>query len=82
MAFSARGLTLCNPGAPAGGKLFTYFTSTDAIATVAASGYFDSVQSQIATNDVVIIMSTDEHRISRLINTSGVITVGVDLNFA
>ena len=82
MAYSVRGLTLCNPGAPAGGKLFTYFTSTDAIATVVASGYFNSAASQIATNDVVIIMSTDEHRICRLINTANVITVGVDLNFA
>ncbi len=53
---------------------FTYRSTTDNLATIAASGYFDEAEGLITTGDVVIIDATDGSRISRLVNTAGVIT--------
>lgn len=82
MAYSIRGLTLMNPGAPAGGRVYSYYTSADAIATVVASGYFNSVASQIASGDTIMVSSTDVTRICRMVNTANVITVGAASSLA
>jgi len=55
-------------------RIFTYQSSTDAQATISASGYFNSVAYQITTNDLVYAVGSDSNVWYQLTNTSGVIT--------
>lgn len=54
--------------------MFTYRSTSDNLAAIAASGYFDEAQGLITTGDAVLIDATDGSRLSRLVNTAGVIT--------
>ena len=82
MAYSTRGLCLLSPGAQAGGRVYSYYSSADAIATVVASGYFNTAASQIASGDTILVSATDVTRHCRMVNTANVITVGASVSMA
>lgn len=56
MAFAASGLQRL-AGAGSGGQLFMYKTA-DAVATVTASGYFNSVTAQLRQHDAIIVIGS------------------------
>ena len=56
MAYSASGLT--RVGGDSNGSLWMY-RSADAIATVRASGYFNSAANMLAVRDVIIVADTN-----------------------
>lgn len=57
-------------------RQYNYYSPTDTQATVAASGYFNTVSYDIATGDLVTVYSVAEgtYATYALVNTSGVIT--------
>ena len=56
MAFSAAGLTRI--GGASNGDLW-FYSSADAIATVRASGYFNSAANMLSVRDVIIVADTN-----------------------
>jgi hypothetical protein len=75
MAFDAAGLTLI--GGASNANLW-FYTTTDAIATVNTSGYFNSASNMLAVRDVVIVADTSTpttNLVSILSNASGVVDV-------
>lgn len=56
MAFSINGLYQIGPGGNSP-RMWSY-SSTDAIATVRASGYFDSASDQLSVRDVIMVVDT------------------------
>jgi hypothetical protein len=58
-----------------GGQVYSYHSSTDTLATIMASGYFDSIQDVLNDRDIMIISGSDGTAVVRLTNTAGVITV-------
>ena len=55
-------------------QVFSYFTS-DAIATVKGSGYFDSIADLLSADDMIMCAANDEMHIIRIAAiTSGVVT--------
>lgn len=74
MAFSTRSF---NPGAANGGagiKMHIYDEVGTAVATIVASGYFNTVQAHITTGDIVYIRASNALTIREFTNTAGVIT--------
>ena len=67
-----------------GPKVHTY-TSSDTMGTIAGSGYFNAAQSQMDTGDLLYVECTNATpgtKLFRVINTAGVITMGIALAFA
>jgi hypothetical protein len=66
-----------------GGQVYSYHSSADTLATIMASGYFDSIQEGyfdsiqdvLNDRDIMIISGSDGTAVVRLTNTAGVITV-------
>ena len=84
MAFAEAGFRALGQGgyadsaaADLGMTIFTYITD-DALAVVAASGYFDSVAAHIKSGDLILVSGdydgTNVHQTYVLVNTSDVIT--------
>ena len=76
MAFSASGLTLWTMNGD-GPKLWNYST-TDTIATVNSSGYFNSAANMLSVRDVIIVKDTNTPTTSHvtvLSNTGSVVDV-------
>lgn len=74
MAFSLSGLYQIGPGGVAP-RLWMY-SSTDAIATVRAAGYFNSASDVLGIRDVIIVCDTDTpttHLVNVLSNAAGVV---------
>lgn len=82
MAFDARNVGKCGSDGTGAIRVFTYHTTVDAIATVVASGYFNTYASQIRTGDIIICSATDVTRICRMVNTANVITTNVAVSLA
>ncbi len=57
-----------------GGQVYSYHSSTDTLATILASGYFDSIQDVLNDRDVMIITGSDGLIVAEITNTAGVIT--------
>ena len=75
MAYSASGLT--RVGGDSNGSLWMY-RSADAIATVRASGYFNSAANMLGVRDVIIVNDTNTPTtsfVSVLSNTGSVVDV-------
>jgi len=54
------------------------YTSTDAIATVNTSGYFNSVSDEVSVRDIIFVVDSNTptaHLVSVLSNASGVVDV-------
>ena len=81
MAFSSSNFDPTASGSKGALRWMSYKTP-DNTATVSASGYFDEMASLITTGDCILVECSDGTDIYRLINTAGVITVGVGLHFA
>lgn len=75
MAFAMQGYDPTASGSKGAPRIHSY-TTADAIATVEASGYFDSMASLVKAGDMVWVYSTSaaQGRLYRLINTANVIT--------
>lgn len=75
MAFSAANLTRI--GGASNGDLW-FYSSADAIATVRASGYFNSAANMLSVRDVIIVTDTNTpttHLCNVLSNTGTVVDV-------
>ena len=75
MAYSASGLT--RVGGDSNGSLWMY-RSADAIATVRASGYFNSAANMLAVRDLIIVCDTNvptTNFVNVLSNTGTVVDV-------
>ena len=75
MAYSASGLTRI--GGDSNGSLWRY-TTTDAIATVNTSGYFNDAANMLAVRDLMIVCDTNTpttHFVNVLSNTGSVVDV-------
>lgn len=75
MAFSSANLTRI--GGASNGDLW-FYSSTDAIATVRASGYFNSAANMLSVRDVIIVTDTSTpttHLCNVLSNTGSVVDV-------
>jgi len=57
-----------------GGQVYSYHSSTDTLATIMASGYFDSIHATLNDRDVVVITGSDGLIMAEITNTAGVIT--------
>jgi hypothetical protein len=79
MAFAATGFDVNGSGSKGVPGIHKY-QSADALATIEASGYFDSMATLIPTGTTIIIDSTAStgggQAICRMVNTANVITVG------
>lgn len=84
-AFDADNFDLNGSGSKGGVKLSTY-SSSDALATIVASGYFDAQEANIATGDFIAVYSSASTgggaRLLNMVNTSGVITVGSSVSLS
>ncbi len=75
MAFDAAGLTRI--GGASNANLW-FYTTTDAIATINTSGYFNNASNMLAVRDVIIVADTSTpttNLVSVLSNASGVVDV-------
>ena len=75
MAFDAAGLTRI--GGASNANLW-FYTTTDAIATINTSGYFNNASNMLAIRDVIIVADTSTpttNLVSVLSNASGVVDV-------
>lgn len=72
MAFAKTGFNTLSPG-KAGINLFVYKTS-DAEATVEASGYFNDVATTLTTGDFIIASMSASDKLYKVTVTSGVVT--------
>lgn len=61
-----------NPDVPA---IYGYSSTTDALATIVASGYFNDRSDLLKTGDKITITATDAKADRFVTNTSGVITL-------
>ena len=66
MAFAASGMYRVATG---NAPMYVY-KSTDAIATVAASGYFDDFYNELRTGDIVFAVDTDAVTVDMLVVSS------------
>lgn len=68
MAFAASGLTKTSGGA----RNLWMYTTADSIATVIASGYFNTAYENMKTQDVIIVVSSNggTHAVDVLVVTS------------
>ena len=75
MAFDAAGLTRI--GGASNANLW-FYTTTDAIATINTSGYFNNASNMLAVRDVIIVADTNTpttNFVNVLSNASGVVDV-------
>ena len=75
MAFSASGLTNMATG---GGHNLWFYTSTDALSVVRASGYFNDASTMMNVGDVVFVYDSDAPTMGIsvvLSNASGVVDI-------
>lgn len=71
MAFQNKNLSVI---AYANGFTLWHYAENVALATITASGYFDSVKSLMNNGDIVIINASDKTSIKSITVSSGVIT--------
>ncbi len=71
MAFQNKNLSVI---AYANGFTLWHYAENVALATITASGYFDSVKSLMNNGDIVIINASDKTSIKSIAVSSGVIT--------
>lgn len=71
MAFQNKNLSVI---AYANGFTLWHYASDDAIATITASGYFDSVNTLMNTGDIVIVNASDNTSLTKIVVTDGVVT--------
>lgn len=71
MAFQNKNLSVI---AYANGFTLWHYAENTALATITASGYFDSVKSLMNNGDIVIINASDKTSIKSITVSSGVIT--------
>ena len=57
-----------------GGQVYSYHSTTDTVATIMASGYFDDIADSLNDGDLMIISGSAGTQLARLTNTAGVIT--------
>jgi hypothetical protein len=79
MAFEFEHFEGVNSGAADAPKLWTYESTTDAVATIAASGYFNEVSGSMNLGDLIYIVGTDgvqQRSVGSEINVEPVITNG------
>ena len=72
MAFQNKNLSVI---AYANGFTLWHYAENVALATITASGYFDSVKSLMNNGDIVIINASDKTSIKSIAVSSGVITM-------
>lgn len=84
-AFDAEEFDLNGSGSKGGAKLSLY-SSSDTLATIVASGYFDAQEANIDTGDFILVYSSAATgggaRLLNMVNTSGTITVGTSVSLA
>lgn len=57
-------------------KSYVYESTADTLATIEASGYFDSMAVQFRTNDILTVTGTDGARMYKITATATVVTLG------
>ena len=57
-----------------GGQVYSVRSTTDTLETMMASGYLDTIEDSIATDDVLILSGTDGSQMVQAVNTAGVIS--------
>ncbi|MCQ2582239.1 MAG: hypothetical protein MJ170_04715 [Alphaproteobacteria bacterium] len=72
MAFQNKNLSVI---AYANGFTLWHYAESATLATIAASGYFNNVNSLMNTGDLIIINASDKTTIYQVAVTSGVVTV-------
>ena len=60
-------------------QLFSYKSSTDALATIVASGYFNSITAKLRKDDVLFIAGSDADDIYKVTSATGAATVTVGI---
>lgn len=78
--------TKLNPGGSPGGRgdspvLWTYASTADALATIAASAYFNDIAYMLTTGDVIYVNASDGSAWYEVTSSSGVVTsapIGAD----
>ena len=58
-----------------GGQVYSYHSTADTLATIIASGYFDSISGSLNSRDTMIVTGTDGTLLVEVTDTAGVITV-------
>lgn len=58
-------------------QLFAYNTAADAIATVIASGYFNSITNNLRQDDIIFVEASDADNIVKVTSATGAATVTV-----
>lgn len=58
-----------------GGQVYSLRSTTDDLETMMASGYLDTIEDKIASDDVLILSGTDGSQMVQAVNTAGVITM-------
>ena len=74
MAFDVTGLDINSGGAKGSVNIHSYKSSADTLATITASGYFDSFATTLQSNDLMYARGSDDAGWFVLTNTSNVIT--------
>ncbi len=89
MAFNAQQFDATGSGSKGAVKMATYSETSaagDALATIAASGYFNAQSDNINTGDFILVYSARATgggaALYQMVNTAGVITVGLTSTFA
>ena len=76
MAFVLNNLNNVTSGAAgAGARVWAYISADDDVATIGASGYFNSVTSRLTQNDLVYAVGTDAGVILQVSSATGATTV-------
>jgi hypothetical protein len=78
--------TKLNPGGSPGGRgdspvLWTYASTADALATIAASGYFNDIAYMLTSGDVIYVNASDGSAWYEVTSSAGVVTsapIGAD----
>lgn len=85
MAFAAGGLARVDVAAKAAAGSLWIYTTADAAATVETANYFDDVLTEMADNDVVLVISTNATpfvKFYRVANSGTHVTLGVKVALA
>ena len=81
MAFIKGDLNTMGAGA-LNGKIHHYVSTTDNIATIEGSNYFNPEKDRLATGDVIFYVGTNGAKIATVTNTAGVITLPLKVALA
>lgn len=73
MAFQNKNLSVI---AYANGFTLWHYASSETLAVITASGYFNSVKSLVNTGDIIIINGSDNTSIYKITVTNGMVSTG------